>query len=83
MSIKLIFACDGCEAVAEPVAFRRKFKGFNGKSYGFGVNVWPNVDDLTPEGWCAADLIQCTYCPKCAAELWPNDELQEANHDQR
>jgi hypothetical protein len=66
------FHCGGCDAVAPGTRhIQQHFRGFNGKGYGFGKYEVESVLKVVPDGWVAFDLIGATYCPKCAAEIFP------------
>jgi len=70
--IRVLFSCDGCHAEAVGTSpLRREFVSVTGRSYGLGSYRPANsIEDVTPEGWIAYDpYTQCTYCPKCWAEI--------------
>ena len=70
--IRFVYYCGGCDAKAEAGHVYRQFESISGRDYGFGtyrVIADPVMD--TPDGWVAFDLIGATYCPDCAAEIWP------------
>lgn len=70
------FSCSGaCGATAEySQLVSRRFHGINGKDHGFGVWRWnlPDLSTLLPEDWVSDPLSCADYCPKCAAEVWPD-----------
>lgn len=70
MSISVTFHCNGCDAVAGGKSrIRQHFESLYGG--GLGVLRVDSVKDVCPDGWVAFDMIGATYCPKCAAEIWP------------
>ena len=79
--IRFVYYCGGCDAKAESGHVQQRFQSFSGRAYGFGrhhIIADPIAD--APDGWVAFDLIGATYCPDCAAEIWP-DEPQTALED--
>ena len=83
MKVTLHFSCMGCFATEEVKGeLKREFRSFSGRGYGFGTHhlVWPNLDEVTPDGWVAFDpYTSVTYCPTCWASI-ENDE--DPNSDQ-
>lgn len=74
MGTRIHLKCDGCNAETYTAPVRRIFHSFNGKGYGFGRYEEPNVDKaVEPTGWVWSDLIGCTYCPTCWAEINSED----------
>lgn len=70
--VTVLFRCDGCEAQAPGTdRITQEFRSFSGRSWGFGKYHTASVLSVCPEGWIAFDLIGATYCPKCAAEIFP------------
>lgn len=71
MSMTLKLECDGqCGAFIETERFRRWFRSFDGKGWGWGVWEETEVKDLIPEGWQGLDpYTGMTYCPTCWAEI--------------
>ena len=77
MSIEVHFKCSGCDAVADGTRpIRRDFiPRWNSSEWGaFKVE---SVTNVTPPGWVPFCPAGATYCPKCAKEIWPEDENQE------
>lgn len=77
--IRFVYYCGGCDNVAEAGHVRQQFESFSGRGYGFGayrVIADPVMD--APDGWVAFDLIGATYCPGCAAEIWPESAAIDA-----
>jgi len=75
MSITVNFECSGCwdkSPGTKPLG--RKFVSITGRSYGFGSYQYDTIDDVIPEGWISYDIVGCTYCPKCASELYPTQK---------
>lgn len=80
MGVRVIFECGGCDAVAQSAdRLKREFRSITGRSYGIGGPIEANtVEDITPAGWVAFDpYTYCTYCPKCAQEIWPDDDQKD------
>ena len=79
MSISFLYRCDGCNNEATAGHVRRVFKSFSGRNHGFGVHH-VDADPVrdAPDGWVAFDLIGATYCPDCAAEIWPESAAIDA-----
>jgi len=75
MTIKVTFECNGCDAKTDPVILNHEFVSITGKSHGFGSRQFERAQDLAPDGWCVADIIGCTYCPDCCAEIWPDEQI--------
>ena len=79
MSVHVVFTCNGCGASAKSRFLEQKFISITGKSHGIGSYHHEKVLDVVPEGWVAWDMIGSSYCPKCAAEIWPEQvEVQKA-----
>lgn len=73
MSVSVKFHCNGCDAVDEGTdRIRQRFESLYGG--GFGVYKVDSVQSVCPDGWVAFDMIGATYCPKCAAEIWPAEQ---------
>ena len=73
--ISLTFRCGGCEAQAEGTTFlqRKRTVTVQGADGSWGYYTDPKAEDVMPEGWIAFDpWTQCTYCPKCWADLEAN-----------
>lgn len=84
MSTTIHMRCGGCAAEKE-VPYERTFRSFDGKGYGFGVYHVPTVEQaVEPTGWVLFDLIGCTYCPKCWAEIeaGEDDPVDEASNEE-
>ena len=75
MSVEVTFSCDGCDvAITGTSSLDRTFKGFNGKSWGFGRYHLDEPQDLAPEGWVAHDpYTGCCYCPDCWSKIEDKD----------
>ena len=71
--IKMTAHCGGCDATTPAGQVRQVFRSFSGRSYGLG-NYHEAIEWDLPDGWVKFDLIGCTYCPSCAAEIWPEAE---------
>jgi hypothetical protein len=71
MSVRLVFACDGCDAETQGTgSLRRHFVSVSGRDYGFGSALWNDPNTLAPPGWVASDPYTfATYCPTCWASI--------------
>ena len=69
--IRVVFSCGGCDAEAFGTApLTRRFESVSGRDHGIGRYVPANtVQDVTPPGWVAYDMIGATYCPTCWTEI--------------
>ncbi len=75
--VTLQFSCGGCFKEVDVKAksrVRQEFRGISGRPWGFGSyiitpTIEKLVEDSTPEGWVVFDLIGCTYCPECWADI--------------
>ena len=68
MSVKVIFKCSGCDAIADGTdTIKKQFVSFSGKGHGFGRYIlYPPIEEIVPEGWVAFDpYTLTTYCKKC------------------
>jgi hypothetical protein len=75
MSTKIHLVCDAQCGNEHSVEVRREFHSFSGRGYGFGTYHVPSIDEaVKPTGWIWADLIGCTYCPECWAEIMAEDD---------
>jgi hypothetical protein len=72
MGARITLHCGGCNETAPGGAIYQRFHSVNGKGYGFGHHV-QEIEWKVPDGWTLFDLIGATYCPKCTAEIWPED----------
>jgi hypothetical protein len=64
--IKLSFKCGGCFTEEEVVCPAREFRSLNGRGFGFGHWLYPQIKNLAPAGWMAFDpYTGCTYCQSC------------------
>lgn len=83
MSVSVKFHCNGCDAAAEGKSrIRQHFEPLYGNRGGLCRIVVETIDSVCPDGWIAFDLVGATYCPKCAAEIWP-DEAPAAAEDRQ
>jgi len=83
MSIKVIYACDGCNNKSEPITLSRKFKGISGRSYGIGTYIYSQPKDHAPKGWIPYDLIGCCYCPDCVNSMDSEQETESYQQQDR
>ena len=70
--ITMTARCGGCFTTVDAGRVVQKFRSFSGRDYGFGQNHI-EIEWNLPEDWVRFDQIGCTYCPKCADEIWPSD----------
>lgn len=70
--IKMTAHCGGCPATVDAGRVVQTFRSFSGRDYGFGQHHI-EIQWALPEGWVRFDHIGCTYCPECAAEIWPTN----------
>lgn len=80
--VQITFHCSGCSEVhdAGSHSVRRKFRGISGGDSGLGHWHWegqPSFRELFPNGWESDPLTGADYCPRCAEEIWPEDQVPE------
>lgn len=70
MATTLKLVCD-CGATHETAPIRKSFVSFSGRAHGLGQWHMPDINAaVEPSGWVWSDpYTQCTYCPKCWAEI--------------
>lgn len=64
--------CGGCEATTDAGKVVQRFNSFDGTGHGLGRHS-VEIEWTLPADWVRFDLIGCTYCPQCAAEIWPKE----------
>lgn len=76
MSVKIIYSCGGCDAVAEARAERRTIvdrpRAFvvDGVAFDRCRVETDTIESVCPEGWVAFDpYTHCCYCPECWASI--------------
>lgn len=76
--VEITWLCSGCDETFEVESQRveRRFRSVSGRDYGIGGWVWdaPEIASTFPGGWSQDPYTGSDYCPKCAAEIWPEQE---------
>jgi len=77
--VKVVLECGGCDAKSKAFYINQKFRSFSGRGHGLGVYEVESITSKAPDDWCVFDLIGCTYCPKCTAEIFGEQQQDKAD----